>query len=53
MIYLNGGYVGGATHFESLEVQGQSGMALVFEHGLIHEGGELLRESSMCSGLLL
>jgi len=41
MIYLNGGYNGGATHFESLKVQGQPGMALVFEHGLIHEGGEV------------
>jgi prolyl 4-hydroxylase len=41
MIYLNAGYEGGATRFESLAVQGQSGMALVFEHGLIHEGGEV------------
>ena len=41
MIYLNGGYKGGATRFESLAVQGQPGTALVFEHGLIHEGGEV------------
>jgi prolyl 4-hydroxylase len=41
MVYLNGGYQGGATRFESLAVQGQPGTALVFEHGLIHEGGEV------------
>jgi prolyl 4-hydroxylase len=41
MIYLNGGYKGGATRFESLAVRGQPGTALVFEHGLIHEGGEV------------
>jgi hypothetical protein len=41
MIYLNDTYKGGATRFESLAVEGQRGMALVFEHGLIHEGGEV------------
>src|SRR5262245_28980360 len=39
MIYLNEGYQGGATRFDSFAVQGRLGMALVFEHGLIHEGG--------------
>jgi hypothetical protein len=42
MIYLNSGYAGGATRFESsVRVQGKPGMALVFEHGLVHEGGEV------------
>jgi prolyl 4-hydroxylase len=41
MIYLNDGYRGGATRFEWTEVLGQEGMALVFDHGLIHEGAEL------------
>jgi prolyl 4-hydroxylase len=41
MIYLNDGYRGGATRFEWTEVGGKEGMALVFEHGLIHEGAEL------------
>src|SRR5215469_15428973 len=42
MIYLNDGYRGGETRFEWTEVQGKAGMALVFEHGLIHEGAQLL-----------
>jgi hypothetical protein len=41
MIYLNGGYQGGETRFEWTEVEGRAGMALVFEHGLIHEGAQL------------
>jgi hypothetical protein len=41
MIYLNDAYTGGATRFETHSVEGQTGMALVFEHGLIHEGGEV------------
>jgi hypothetical protein len=41
MIYLNDTYKGGATRFETLALQGQTGMALIFEHGLIHEGGEV------------
>jgi hypothetical protein len=43
MIYLNDTYEGGATRFETLELRGQTGMALVFEHGLIHEGGAVLQ----------
>lgn len=43
MIYLNDTYKGGATRFETLVLQGQTGMALIFEHGLIHEGGEVLQ----------
>ena len=42
MIYLNLGYRGGATRFEELEVVGQLGMALVFDHTLFHEGSEVL-----------
>jgi prolyl 4-hydroxylase len=38
MIYLNDNYQGGETRFQSLSVHGKSGMALVFEHGLLHEG---------------
>jgi hypothetical protein len=41
MIYLNDGYEGGNTRFEELEVAGKLGMALVFEHELLHEGAEL------------
>ena len=41
MIYLNEGYEGGETQFESLSVAGKLGMALVFEHELLHEGAEV------------
>ena len=41
MIYLNDGYEGGATRFESSLVAGKLGTALLFEHGLIHEGAEV------------
>jgi len=43
MIYLNEGYRGGATRFEELEVVGQLGKALVFEHTRFHEGTGRLR----------
>ena len=43
MIYLNDGYEGGATRFDSLSVDGRAGRALVFAHGLIHEGSEVTR----------
>src|SRR5262245_16484921 len=42
MIYLNDGYRGGATRFERTLVDGKKGMALLFDHGLVHEGAELL-----------
>lgn len=42
MIYLNEGYSGGHTRFEWTQIAGRCGMALVFGHGLIHEGGKLL-----------
>jgi prolyl 4-hydroxylase len=41
MIYLNEGYDGGETRFESLSVVGKLGMARVFEHELLHEGAEV------------
>ncbi len=41
MVYLNDGYEGGATRFESTKVTGKPGMALVFQHGLVHEGSEV------------
>jgi prolyl 4-hydroxylase len=41
MIYLNEGYEGGETQFESVSVAGKLGMALVFEHELLHEGAEV------------
>lgn len=42
MIYLNAEYEGGATRFEAVKVNGRAGMALIFQHGLIHEGAEVL-----------
>lgn len=41
MIYLSEDYEGGATRFEGLTVEGRMGMALVFDHGLIHEGASV------------
>ncbi|MFC4312195.1 2OG-Fe(II) oxygenase [Steroidobacter flavus] len=42
MIYLNDGYEGGDTRFESVSVAGKRGMALLFEHELGHEGSLLI-----------
>jgi prolyl 4-hydroxylase len=41
MVYLNEGYAGGSTRFESAKVAGAQGQALVFHHGLVHEGSEV------------
>jgi predicted 2-oxoglutarate/Fe(II)-dependent dioxygenase YbiX len=42
MIYLNEGYRGGATAFHnSADIVGERGMALLFEHGLMHQGAEV------------
>ncbi len=41
MVYLNAGYAGGSTRFESARVVGARGQALVFQHGLVHEGSEV------------
>jgi prolyl 4-hydroxylase len=43
MVYLNDGFEGGATRFEGFEVQPETGMAIVFYHPLLHEGGEIIR----------
>jgi hypothetical protein len=42
MIYLNGGAVGGATKFENASVTPQAGLALVFDHYLLHEGARVV-----------
>lgn len=38
MIYLNGGVDGGETRFESVAIAPTPGLALVFDHYLLHEG---------------
>ncbi|SIO64991.1 Predicted 2-oxoglutarate-and Fe(II)-dependent dioxygenase YbiX [Singulisphaera sp. GP187] len=38
MIYLSEGFTGGETVFQEVSVTPQLGMALIFEHQLIHEG---------------
>ncbi len=38
IVYLNADYTGGATRFETAKVQGATGQALVFSHGLLHQG---------------
>jgi prolyl 4-hydroxylase len=45
MIYLNEGFAGGATEFDFPEeiVRPREGMALVFDHGLQHQGAEVTR----------
>ena len=42
LIYLNEDYEGGATKFEWTQVQGKTGMGLIFPHGLVHEGGAVI-----------
>jgi prolyl 4-hydroxylase len=42
MVYLNGGYEGGATEFVSASVVGQTGTGLFFEHQLSHQGAEVI-----------
>lgn len=41
MIYLNDDFEGGETHFEAQSVKPEKGMALLFAHGYLHEGGEV------------
>lgn len=41
MIYLNDDFAGGETLFEHVKVEPQTGMALIFAHSLLHEGGEV------------
>lgn len=44
MVYLNEGFAGGATAFHDwdVRVQPRAGMALLFQHFLLHEGCELI-----------
>ena len=42
MIYLNDGFKGGETKFDSLAVRPGKGDALIFYHYLEHEGSELI-----------
>lgn len=43
MIYLNEGFEGGETVFEEATVTPRLGMALIFEHQLVHEGATVTR----------
>jgi predicted 2-oxoglutarate/Fe(II)-dependent dioxygenase YbiX len=38
MIYLSEEFGGGETIFKSISITPRTGMALIFEHGLLHEG---------------
>ncbi len=38
MVYLNDAFTGGTTRFEDVEVAPRTGMALLFQHYLLHEG---------------
>lgn len=42
MIYLNGGIHGGETAFEHVYITPEPGLALVFDHYLLHEGAPVL-----------
>lgn len=44
VLYLNQGFVGGATHFHDLrkDVVPQTGLAIAFPHSLIHSGEEVI-----------
>ena len=56
IVYLNDDYAGGETIFDQATIEPQKGMALIFIHGLMHEGAEVLagrkyvlRTDIMCS----
>jgi hypothetical protein len=42
MIYLNGGARGGETRFENVSITPEPGLALIFDHYLLHEGAPVL-----------
>ncbi|WP_164886981.1 prolyl hydroxylase family protein, partial [Piscinibacter defluvii] len=43
IVYLNDGYSGGETRFEVCKVFASQGTALIFHHGMVHEGAEVTR----------
>jgi predicted 2-oxoglutarate/Fe(II)-dependent dioxygenase YbiX len=43
MIYLNEGFDGGATNFGEVRITPRAGMALIFDHYLLHEGAAVTR----------
>lgn len=43
MVYLNESFSGGATEFEQTQVVPRVGDALIFRHGLRHQGAEVTR----------
>lgn len=43
LVYLNEGFAGGETIVEGLPITPKAGMALIFEHPLIHEGAAVTR----------
>jgi prolyl 4-hydroxylase len=45
IVYLNDNYTGGETRFVGCEIIGSQGKALIFQHGLMHEGAEVTRGS--------
>lgn len=45
LVYLNDGFLGGATIFRHLKVHPRRGAALLFRHDLEHQAGRVLRGS--------
>ena len=43
MIYLNDDFAGGETNFGETCIKPETGMALVFEHDLLHEGCAVMK----------
>jgi predicted 2-oxoglutarate/Fe(II)-dependent dioxygenase YbiX len=43
MVYLNDDFEGGETRFQEVTIHPRTGMALVFEHPLLHEGSSVTR----------
>ena len=41
MVYLNDGFAGGATRFSDVSVTPKRGLALLFQHFLLHEGSSV------------